>query len=105
MMTYKFEYPEFMTLKGHEYRVRHLMEDDDAQIMEKGNLLQSVYTKYVNLRYAVGGAGCNKMPFYLVSEKLQERRNDPIFMESIRLTQHELDTVLYLVKTYVPMVK
>lgn len=103
MMTFKL--PEAMTLNNTEYRVRHLLEDESAHKMTRNSLLQDVYTRYVNIRTAVGGNRCAKMSLEQVKNALKTGNFDQDLQNILNLSPEKVDTVLYIAETYIPMVK
>lgn len=100
-----FKLPETMILNKTEYQVRHLLEDENAHKMTKNHLLQDVYTRYVNIRTAVGGNRCAKMSLEQVKIALKTGKFDEDLRIILNLTPEMVETVLYIAETYIPIVK
>lgn len=94
-----------MTLNNTEYRVRHLLEDETSHKMTRTSLLQDIYTRYVNIRTAVGGNRCAKMSLEQVKNALKTGNFDQDLQNILNLSPEKVETVLYIAETYIPIVK
>lgn len=92
------DYKEIMYLNGREWYVKAIMNNETSKNL-KGQFLQQIYHNYRNLRLAVGGAGCNKMSFLEVKQRLQDPSLRVQVQSELKLSDEEIELILSIAES------
>lgn len=99
-----YKAPEKLIIGGSEWHVRAILDGETSQNNER-QFISTVYHEYVSLRRAIGGNRCTKMRFSEVASKLSDATTLESIKRSLKLSNEQIETILYVAENHIRMVK